>query len=56
MARYIPESHLRDLSLIRWGGGGGAVQIGKIAGLKLFVPSHVTTGLYGNILMYKVDS
>ena len=55
MARYIPESHLRDLSLIRWG-GGGAVQIGKITGLKLFVPSHVTTGLYGNILMYTVDS
>ena len=50
MHRYIPESHLRDLSLIRWGGGGG-VQNEKIPGVSFFVLSHVTTGLYGNILM-----
>ena len=45
MARYIPESYLRDRSLFTWwrrGGGGGGLQHGKIAVLKLFALSHMS--------------
>ena len=50
----MSHNYVRDRSLKK--GGGGELQNGKMVGLKLFVPFHLTTGLHGNILMYTVDS